>query len=538
VRSLAVLAVLAACGDSAQEPLGPAPDPDPPGEAALARLTAVQYDNTVRDLFGDELVVPTKLEPDTSIDGLIAIGASQTSISPRGVEQYETASLDIAGQVMDEGPMRDRLVTCTPAAAADDGCAREVLADLGLRAWRRPLTAAELDTLANIATSSATTLGDFYDGLELAVGAILQSPYFLYRIELGEPDPANPNRLRYTDYEMASRLSYFLWNTTPDAELLAAAASGELTTDDGLRAHADRLLASPRARAALRNLFTDMFELYRLDDLVKDPTVFTHMSDEVGPSAREETLRLIDFIVFEQDGDYRDLFTTRRTFVNRKLASIYNVRAPDRDGFGELTWDTDAPRRGLLTHMSILALHSHPIHSSATLRGKFVRKVLLCGRIPPPPTDVNTAIPEPSPELPTLRDRVAVHLTNPVCATCHTQMDPIGLGLENFDALGRYRVTENGVTIDASGELDGDVYDGPKDLGRAIREHAEVGACLVRTMYRYANGNVESPGEAELLAHLDGRFADSRYRVLQLVMDIVMSPGFRLATPAADEGGA
>jgi hypothetical protein len=533
--------VPAACQNEAgPAPVVPAPVPaDPPGESRLHRLTRSQIHSSLVDLFGDSIVLPQKLEPDTAIEGLIAIGASRTSISPRGVEQAEQAAYDVAAQVMEPGPRRDALVPCSPAGPVDPVCAAAALEPLGLRVWRRPLTVDEREHLLKLAGQAATTLGDFYDGLEFPIAALLQSPSFLFRTELGEPDPDAPDRLRYTDYEMASRLSFFLWNTTPDDDLLAAAARGELTRVDGLRAQAERLVASPRARAAVRAFFSDLYELHRLDDLVKDPTLFTHMSSEVGPAAREETLRGIEHLVFAEQGDYRDLLTTRRTFLNRKLASIYNVSAPAREGFGAIEWPADSARRGLLGQLSVLALHSHPVASSATKRGKFVRKVLLCAQILPPPVDVNTALPEPSGETRTLRERVAEHLTNPACAGCHRYMDPIGLGLENFDALGRYRTTDNGEPIDPSGELDGTDFADAVALGQVVRDHPDFTPCLVKNLYRYATGHLEGAGERAMLAGLAESFAAHEHRLLPLLIDVVLSDGFRYAVPAPpqDESG-
>lgn len=513
------------------------PDVTNPAESRLSRLTQSQYRNSIHDVFGEDVVVPAALEPDASIEGLIAVGTTRTTISPWGTEQYETASYSIAAQAMEPGAVRDAIVTCTPASTSDVACASETLGALGRRLWRRPLTADELGVVVGIASDSAETLGDFYDGLEFGIATLLQSPYFLFRVELGEPDPDDSSRLRYSDYEMASRLSYFLWNTTPDDELLAAAERGELTSDDALREHAQRLLDSPRARDAVRSLFTDMYELYELDALVKDPTVFTHFSSEVGPAAREETLMVLEDLIFEQRGDFRDVFTTRKTFVNRKLASIYNVAAPTREGFGALEWDDNAPRGGLLTHVSILALNSHPVASSATLRGKFIRQKVLCGVIPPPPANLDTSIPEPSGDTPTLRDRVAEHLEGEVCRGCHLLMDPMGLGLENYDALGRYRTTDNDVVIDPSGDVDGEPYADQLDLGRVLAQSEDVSRCLVKHVFRYANNRMENNYERELIDHIDTRFEASGNDVLELMLDVVMSPGFRATVAASDDEG-
>jgi hypothetical protein len=537
-----VLAV--GCGDNREEPIppdppGPAPTVEP-GEHQLPRLTEQQLERSIHDILGDEIVVPSRLEPDAPVEGMLAIGAARTTVSPLGAERIEAASYDIAAQAMTDSAARDQLMPCLPVDARDDDCARQAIAGLGRRLWRRPLTDGELDGLVDIAGAAGAELGDFHDGLEFAIAALLQSPNFLFRVELGEPDPDDPSRLRYTDYEMASRLSFFLWNTTPDDDLLDAAERGELITSEGLRAQVDRLLESPRARDAVRAFFTDIYRLYELDNLSKDPTIFTHMSPEVGPAAREETLSLIEDMIFDEQADYRALFTTRKTYLDRRLASIYGVRAPARDGFAPTRWDDGSPRAGVLTHISLLALNSHPVASSATLRGKFVRRTLLCGTIPPPPTDVDTSIPEPSGDAVTLRDRLAEHQEVEFCASCHKSMDPIGLGLENFDALGQYRTRENGELIDASGDLDGIPFEDARTLGEAIASHPDLGPCLVKNLYRYANARLETYAERDLIAYLAEVFEYYDYRVLDLMRELVLSDGFRYSTaaPTEAEGGA
>jgi hypothetical protein len=537
VLGLSIGIVGAACsGDHIG--LGPAdvePEAFPEIEAATARLprlSQTQYRNAIEDVFGKEITLPSRLEPDVSVDGLIAIGSSQTSISARGVEQYETAAYGIAEQAMQAGEARESLIPCEPSAQVDSSCASESLRALGRRLWRRPLDKVELETLTQISDDAATALGDFHEGLAFGIAAILQSPNFLFRAELGETDPDVPGTLRYTNYEMASRLAFFLWNSLPDEELLTAAQRGDLHDDDKLAAQVDRMLAAPEARHALRNFFSELYSLYNLDDLNKDTTEFVNMNADVGPSAREETLMTIEDHVFDEKEDFRDLFTTNKTFLNRQLAAIYNVPAPQREGFGAFYWPPGNARSGLLTQVSILAGNSHPIDSSATVRGKFVRKILLCFVIIPPPVDVNVALPEPSPGALTLRQRLEAHVVDPSCAGCHQNMDPIGLGLENFDALGQFRTTENGAPIDASGDLDGEIFATPPALGQALAKHPNLPDCLTKNLYRYATNHLETGDERALVEHLQERFALRDYRVLELMRDVVMSPGFRKTSMA------
>jgi hypothetical protein len=461
------------------------------------------------------------------VDGYISVGGSLTTISPRGVELYESASFSIVEQVFEDFTLSSQILSCEPAGVLDTACSAQIVEEYGERLWRRPLGGEEVNTLVAIAEQSASTLGSFNAGLQYAFAGILQSPHFLFRVELGEADPERPGAFRFTDYEMAARLSFFLWNTGPDDQLLAAAAGGELTDNDLLQDHIDRLMTSSRVRIGFRNFVDEYLELYGLEDLKKDPLIFTHMDAEAGPSAREETLLNYEHLVFEDEGDYRDILVSNRTFVNRKLASMYDVAAPAREGFAELVWTEDDPRSGLLTQVSVLSLHAHAVSSSATLRGKFIREKLLCQELPPPPSNLNTSLPEVTDSAPTLRDRVEQHMSDPSCAVCHEMMDPLGLGLENFDGLGRYRLRENGKTIDASGDLDGVEYTGAKGLGQVISESDDFRACFVAQIARYANGRMEEAGESAGYEHLTKRFKRSRYRVQKLMREFMLSPAFR-----------
>ncbi len=506
-----------------------------PAPATLHRLTRAQYQNAVHDLLGEDLAIPSALEPDVESGGIssvsfASVGSSIGSVSRRGIEQYEAAAFKVADQAMTAGPAREALVGCAPKGTSDEACARSFLGALARKAWRRPVEAAELDRLSAVATKAATTLGDFHQGLSFGVAAILQSPYFLYRVELGTPEAGHAGLRRYKGHELASRLSFFLWNTTPDAELLDKADSGALDDEAGLEAQVDRLLASPRAHAAVRNFFTERFGLAQLDDLSKDSVVFPAMSADLGPSAREETLRILGQMLMIEGADYREVFTTRRTFVNRKLASLYGVPALSLDTFNEVTLPEDSPRRGLLGHASLLTLYAHPTSSSATLRGKFIRKALLCGVIPNPPANVNTALPDPKESGPTLRDRLGVHESQPLCASCHVPMDSIGLGLENFDGLAQIRQRENDALIDPAGDLDGVPFESPIELGAAISRHPDLGPCLVRHLVRYASAAPETPGQDAEIRRLSRVFADQGYRLPFLLREVSLSPAFRTAT--------
>ena len=529
---ISVALVLASCRgtthlESTNVPVHGALSPAP---SALRRLSVAQYTSAIHDTFGDDVIVPprSRLEPDVESSGYLSIDASSVTISRRGVTQYETAAYSIAAQALD-ATHRANIVPCAPASATDATCAEQALEPLGLRLFRHPIDADDLQAATTLSTTAGAALGDFYQGLEYGIAYLLQSPRFLFREELGAPDPESDGELVYGGYEMASRLSFFLWNSSPDQAMLDAAASGELDTADGVRAQAQRMLADPRAEDGVREIAYEWFGLSGLDDLSKDTTVYTQISPDVGPAAREETLRGIAHL-FAADLDARDLMTTRNTFVDRKLASIYLVRAPRTD-WDMVTFEEGSPRAGLLGQISFLALYAHPVATSPTLRGKFIRERLLCQPVPPPPVGVNTAIPEPSADAPTLRSRLLAHQTVAYCASCHRRMDNIGLGLEAFDALGSYRDQENGVAIDASGNLDGVPFRDALELSQLIHDDSRFANCIVRQAYRVATGHMETAGEDGTLDAIWLEFSSHGYSLRHLMESVVVSDGFRRAVP-------
>jgi hypothetical protein len=536
--ALAVALALSSCTDEPPAGLADAgfpPLPEvqlEPAEPRLRRLTAVQYKNAIADLFGPGLVVPP-LEPDFVIGGFASVGAGETSVSPWGVEQYEQAALSLAEQALADMARRARWVPCQPSAPTDEACARSTLAPLARRAFRREVEAAELEALVAVAREAAGTLASFDAGLRFAVATILQSPSFLYRDELGEPDPARPGERLVRGAGMASRLSFLFWNSGPDDALLDAAARGELDDEAGVRAAATRLLASPRAVEGVRNFFVERFKLYRLDRLSKDPKVFSHASPELGPSAKEETLRVLDHLVFEADADYRTLLTLEETFVDRRLAALYGLAAPDPSGFAQVRLRREGGRRGLLGQASFLNLAAHATSSSPTLRGKFILETLLCRTVLPPPPDVSTALPEPTAEARSLRERLEQHRVDPRCATCHRSMDGVGLTFETFDGVGRRRTRDSGIPIETAGVLDEVTFADAWEAADAVAAHPELGPCMVRALYAYGIGRIPTSGEAAQLADLSERFLRSGYRVKSLLVELAASPGFRRASEAS-----
>jgi len=515
------LLALTACG-----PDEPASSGGPP---SVRRMTEAQYRQTVADIFGPDVKVTGRFEPGMRTSGLLAVGAGRVTVTPSGFEQYEAMGRGIAAQALDE-KHRDRLMPCKPASptAPDDGCAAQFLGKFGRLLFHRPLLTDELRDQVSVASKAAQTLGDFYAGLQFGLAGLLAAPEFVFREEDFEPDPAHAGQFRLTAYAKAQRLSFLLWNTSPDDELLSAAARGDLDTRKGLAMQADRMLASPRLKDGVRAFFTDMLGFDAFDDLAKDSVIYPKFSLKVANEAREQSLLTITDLLIDRHGDYRDLFTTRKTFLSRPLGMLYRLPVATRTGFEPHEFAEGDPRAGLLSEISFLALHSHPGRSSPTLRGKAVRELILCETVPAPPANVNFSIVQDTsnPQFKTARDRLTAHRTNPTCAGCHKIIDPIGLGLEAFDGAGQYRANENGAPIDTSGEIDGIAFKNAASLGKALHDDPATPACLVTDIYRYAAGRDPTPGEKDWMAYLRQRFAAGGYRLPELLRLIAISDDF------------
>ena len=326
---------------------------------------------------------------------------------------------------------------------------------------------------------------------------------------------------------MASRLSFLLWNSIPDKELLDAAENGDLDTQQGIEDQIERMISDNKIISGINHMFIDFFELYKLDDLIKDPLVFNHAHPDFGYSAKEEILYGLYYLILVDDDDFRNLMTTQKTTIDLRLAALYDIPAPQIDGFGQVWLQPSGGRRGLLGQAGILAMHSHAASSSATLRGMFVRKRLLCQNILPAPADVDASLPEADSSSPTLRERIATHLENDSCSGCHEPLDSIGLGLENFDGIGRWRDKENETTIDPSGSLDGEGYSNAWELGELISNHPDFGSCFAKHLFTYAIGQSMSEDMSPYHDWLSHSFAYNDWSFLNLIRTVTKSNAFR-----------
>lgn len=536
---------LSSCAPADQQAAAPAATTAAPlsaGEATIRRLTAEQYQNVITDLFGSTIELGGRFEPELRVGGLMAVGASNISVTAAGMEQYDMMARRIAGQVLDER-RRELMMPCKPVDAKkpDDACARQFLAESGLWLYRRPLTDAEVNSYVMTANKAATSLGSFYDGLAMSFSAMLSSPRFLFRQEAVEPDPGRKGQYRLNAYAKASQLSFFLWNSAPDRQLFEAARTGEIHTAKGYAKQVDRMLASARLERGVRAFFYDNFNFDTFAGLSKDAEIYPKFSAKVLADAQEETLRTVVDLLVTNRGDYRNIFTTKKTFLTQELAAIYRVPVAEHGPNGAPDiWqayefkDTDA-YGGVHTQIAFTALHSHPGRSSPTIRGKAIREILMCQKVPAPPgaVDFNLVQDISNPKYRTVRQRLGAHTSEAVCAGCHKITDPMGFALETFDGGGAFRTKENGAEIDASGSLDGKNFTSAAELGAVLHDNQATTNCLVNRLTSYAIGRQVK--RDPWVRELEATFAAKGYVVPELMRAIALHDVFLRATPPATQ---
>jgi hypothetical protein len=438
-------------------------------------------------------------------------------------------TLEVRGplDVAPSGSMkRAEIMTCEPAddapLAEKQTCARTVLGAFGLQAWRRPLEAAELDRLVALAGVAWSEGDAFFVGITLALDALLLSPNFTFRVEADTPAGGAPRALG--GYELASRLSYFLWSSTPDAPLLAAAAAGELDDPTVVASQVRRMLADPRARALTENFAGQWLMTRALDEVRPDAQRFAGWDAALGQSMRRETESFFTSFVV-RDRSMLELLDTQRTFVNDRLAAHYGLPAVGTATVVETVLPPGL-RRGLLGHGSILTVTSHARRTSPVKRGKWVLEQLLCDEPAPPPPGISPVGEEVVPSA-SLRERLEQHATNPVCAGCHLKMDPIGFGLERFDAIGALRERDEGFPIDATGRLpSGATFDGPVELASLVKSDPRFPGCISEKLLTYALGRGLGARDTCQVEAVADRFAAGGYSFRALATAIATSRAF------------
>jgi hypothetical protein len=501
--------------------LDPCGGPRDPGRVSLHRLNRAEYDNTVRDLLGDS----SRPARDFPADDISSAGfdndADVLSMSPLLMEKYAAAARRLVDEAWRQGAVR----TCEPDAAEPMPCARDILSRFARRAWRRPVTATELERLLSFVTLARARGDDAGTGVKLALRAVLLSPHFLYRIEL-DPAPRSVESHPLTDSELATRLSYFLWSSTPDEPLLALAEAGTLHEPTVLEDQVRRMLADPKARALVENFAGQWLYLRAVDSVEPDTALFPF--DEPLRGAMRQETELFFGELLTSDLPMRDMLDADFTYVNDRLAAHYGLPLPGSNTPRRVSLAGHPERAGLLGQASLLTVTSLPTRTSPVKRGVWVLEQLLCSAPPPPPPDVE-GLPSPVDSGASLRQRTEQHRSNPACAGCHGVMDPLGFGLENFDAIGRWRLTEegSGARVDASGTLpDGTSFDGATGLRAVLKQDARLTECVTRHLLTYALGRGVTEAEACAVRDI-ARKAEARGgRWLDLIITLTASEPF------------
>jgi hypothetical protein len=496
----------------------------------MRRLTHNQYNNTVRDLLGDQTGPASQFPQEDFINGF------KNQVDAQGMPALLTEAYGAAAERLARNAFRggdpNGLVPCEPKSASDAECRDAFLRSFGKRAFRRPTSADEVARYGALFDAESGRSGDFYAAARLSVETMLQSPAFLFRAETGNPDSRA--------YETASRLSYSMWDSMPDEELFRAAEAGKLSTSEEIEAQARRMLEDSKARQSVIEFIAQWMRFDRVLGQVKDRRQFPMYNSELAVSMVEETRRLIAGAIWN-DRNFMSIYSSEETFLSSDLAALYNVPAPPAE-FARVTLPPETERAGIIGQATFLALTSKPGDTSPTARGLFVREAFLCQNVPPPPPGANANLPPVSEAKPmTNRERLAEHLSNPSCASCHKLIDPIGFGLEKFDAVGRRRElqkitfvpgrqerdkkpTSVELPLDTTGAIAGIAesdFSSPRTLGKVLANSEQCQECVVKQYFRWTYGRHEGPGDRPLIKQAFATFRDSQFRFKELIISLV-----------------
>ncbi len=499
-----------------------------PGPRSLRLLTRTEYANTVSDLLGIPAPNVTSVPVEPEVEGYDN-NADASLVTARHVEAYMDLAQAAAVVAVDTDAAG--LAGCMPA---DPGCAQAFVEAFGTRALRRPLTDEETQHyLAQFDSDAAE--GDFYEGMRMSIEAMLNSPAFLYRSEMGESVGAGLFRL--SAWETASVLSYTFVGSMPDPELMAAAADGTLDNVEGIALHARRLLDSPRGRERVTTFATQWLQTASLQSANKDAAVYPNFNDDVRQAMIEEERRFVEHVVFDSEQTVEELFTADYTFANDALAEFYGLPSPGSAELVRVEFPQGHERGGLLTLGGFLAAHAHANETSPVGRGVTVRERLMCQPLSPPPPDVDATPPDVDPNA-TTRERYSQHSADPACAGCHTFIDPIGFGFEGFDGVGAFRTQENGMTVDESGSVEALIdangnstsvpFNGARELGQVLGANGAVQACVLEHYFHFVSGRADLSEDECTLEELGKRLDASGGNLHEAFIDLTQLESFTL----------
>jgi len=497
------------------------------GLTPARRLTRDQFNNTVRDLLGATGTPADKLAPDEKIGPF-----NSNAIAPVDatlVQQHQEVAATLATAA------KARMSTISPCDLNSDTgtsttCANRFVTEFGRRAFRRPLDAAEVQTYLSLYTLGKTG-ADAANGFRLVVEAMLQSPFFLYHHDVGASGTPQGGTVAITPHELASRLSFFLWNSMPDDTLFARAADGTLATDSVLTAEVQRMVMSDKAAGTIALFHRQWLDVSDLPDQSKDATVYPRYNAALGDAMMQELALFTDYVVRKGDGLMKTLLTSNVAFPQGGMFSIYGMTQPSGYTVGTPVTLDATQRAGILTQAAFLTRWAHGNQTSPVHRGKLVRLNIMCGYISPPPVNVNTTPPAPTAATST-RERFAQHQADPQCSPCHQMMDPIGLGFETFDGIGAFRTMDGLGPVDATGnivsggDLDG-AFNGPIQLAKKLSESKVVSNCMVNQWFRYSMGRMETSNDACSIQGVRDAFTASGGNIREMLARIALSPSFR-----------
>ena len=512
-------------GPATASPNGKAPSGATAGSSDLRRLSRQELTNTLNDLFPTlpaGFAAGLDLPDDNAIPLAFALPGTVSDLEVKRFMDLSEKTIAALGGKLPAGT-----ITCT--ATDDTACARTFITGFGKRAYRRPLDPTEVDDLMALYARLRTDPDMMYgrdDALTLVVEGILQSPGFLYRWERGLAAPqVDGGLIKFDNYEMASRLSYLLWKSMPDATLMAAADGKRLSTPEQIAAQARRLLDDPRADQMLADFVTQWLELGPLSTSLKDTSAYPTFKPELLNSMRTETVALSHDVLRSGTPTLTNLLTANYTIVDKPLATYYGVTA-DADAHADLS---GTGRAGLLTEGSLLSVKGNSYRTSPVRRGKFVLNRMLCATIPPPPPFAVPELPAPDPTK-TVRQQMAEHRNNAACESCHGVMDPIGYAFEHFDGAGKYRQMENGLPIDSSGTITMDgatvAFKDVSELARALATSPDVRDCFTKQWVRYALDRFEQDADAAAVQHLRAFYQQSGFNTRDLIVEITRTLPF------------
>ncbi len=494
----------------------------------VARLTHAQYDSTVGALLGVTDKPAASFAPDAS-DGYAFDNAIDLRVDGRLGPQYRGAAEELAEKVAADAGFLSRVVSCAEQAP---GCSDQFIAELGKRAFRRPLSDAEKTRFAALFARGAELIGSgnaFRDGVRLVVEALLQSPQFLYRTELSE-SVGEGGLIQVDAWELASRMSYFLWGSMPDAALFTAAETGKLSAPGDVAAAAERMLADPKAEASMLSFHGQALRFARFKKVAPDASKYPNAPAGLAAKLEDAAKLFVKDVVFEQKGGISELLSAPFAYADESLATIYG-KPVTGNGLQKISFNP-GERAGYLMQAGFLASNAYAIRTDPIHRGLFVQRDLLCRTIPdPPPGASMTPLPPLSDSIKTTRQQIEALTMTGSCAGCHQMINPPGFAFEQFDAIGQLRSTDNDVPIDVTGvaTIDGQelAFTGAEQLVQALAISAEVRACYIGKLLEYAYGRSKTPADAEAQAAL----AEGPLPTLSVVARLTGSKAFRFRAP-------